>query len=256
MKIMTLTLLFNMLTPVLLFSQNTDWFQKGFYAEDPKKQIEFFTKSIEQGTDLFASYFCRASSKLSQKDVQGAIDDYSKCIELDSNDAGAYVSRGRAKQSIGVNYQEAVADILKAHEIAKRDSIAILLFDWLDLNKADCQGMIVFYNKVLKLFPVDLSVYNKLGYCYLASGEYSFALENFNNCIALQPKKIDAILGLTLVCYYQNDLVNAKKHLDQAKKVKPVLKKGVAGFEAFKKEGYSFTEKDNETLKVMFSEWK
>jgi len=86
--------------------------------------------------------------------------------------------------------------------------------------------------------------------------DYSASLENFNKSISLQPEKIDAFLGMTLVYYYKNDLVNAKKYFDQAKALKSILQQGISGFETYKKEGFICNKKDNEALRMMFSKWK
>jgi hypothetical protein len=47
MRKFILTLFFNILTPILMFSQDTDWFQKGVDATKTKDQIEYLTRSIE-----------------------------------------------------------------------------------------------------------------------------------------------------------------------------------------------------------------
>lgn len=256
MKTIILSLIFNGLVSLMLVAQNTDWFEKGLDADDPKQQVAFFTKSIEQGNELYAAYYCRAAAKLLLKDAQGAIDDYSKCIEIDSNDVAAYIGRGKAKQDIGVNYQEAVADIVKAKEMAEARSIPIVLYNGFYPKNQDCQGVILFYNKILKFCPDDPAVCNKLGFCYLAMGDDSLAVENFNKSIALQPKKTEAYLGLALVYYYKDDRVKAKRNFKQARALNPKLRQGQNGFESYKKEGYRFSDRDNEALKKMFARWK
>ncbi|MDP1623393.1 MAG: hypothetical protein Q8M08_13755 [Bacteroidales bacterium] len=244
------------LIPLMLDAQHADWFEKGLDASDPKEKIIYFTKCIDQEDDLAAAYFCRAGAKLECNDIQGAIDDYSKCIEIDPGDASAYFSRGLAKQSISPDDPDAVADIFKAYEIDPVNPSYINMVNELYLNKEDYPNAIIFYNQVLQLYPENLTVLGNLGYCYLAVKDYSSASDNFNKVISIRPEKIDAILGLALVYFYNNDPVNAKKQLDKARTLKPLLKQGVTGFEAFKKEGFIYNQKDNEALKAMFSAWK
>ena len=253
MKTKILILFLNGLIPMLLYAQNIDWFQKGLDTRDTKKQIEFFTKSIEQGSDLAAAYFCRAGAKLGQGDVQGAIDDFSKCIEIDPEDVGAYLGRALAKQHISIDYQGADADIMKSFELDPTNPSCFNLVNELYLKKKDCPNAIIFYHKVLKDFPDNAVVYCNLGYCYLETQDYSLALEYFSKAISSQTENINAILGITLVYYNSNDMANAKKWLDQAKELKPVLQQGVAGFETFKKAGYRFSDRNNEALKKMLT---
>jgi tetratricopeptide (TPR) repeat protein len=241
------------LISMILPAQNTDWFEKGLNATKSTEQIEYFTRSIELGNEVSASYYCRASAKLEHGDIQGAIDDYSKCIEIDPDDAGAYFNRGMAKLQASVDFNEAMADLVKAYEIDPANPVYINMVNDLYLKKEDYPQGIIFYNKVLKLYPGNASVYCNLGYCHLAMQDYSAAMENFNKSVSLQPEKIDAILGIALLYYYKNDRVNAKKNLDQAKALNPILQQGIAGFEAFKKGGCIYNDRDNEVLKTMFS---
>src|SRR5208337_830231 len=124
------------------------------------------------------------------------------------------------------------------------------------MEMEDYPNAIDIYNKVLAIDPNHRSTLDNLGYCYLAKNNYSAALEKFKKCIDLQPDLIDALIGITLTYYYQNDLVNAKKYLDRAKEVKPILKQGVNGYEIFKKEGWFYSDKDDNALKKMFVELK
>ena len=65
---------------------------------------------------------------------------------------------------------------------------------------------------------------------------------------------VDVTLGISLAYYYKNDKPNAKKYLDQAKQINPILNKGMEGLLELEKEGYSYSEKKKETLKIMFEE--
>ena len=58
----------------------------------------------------------RANVKNNLKDYKGAIADYNKAIEIDSNDAIAYVNRGIAKYLLK-DYKGSIADNNKAIEI-------------------------------------------------------------------------------------------------------------------------------------------
>ena len=99
---------------------------------------------------------------------------------------------------------------------------------------------------------------DNLGYYYLEKENYDKAIEKFNDCIKIgnDIDSVDAILGLSMAYFYKNDKQNAKKHLDQARQMKPVLKKGMEGLLDLEQEGYFYSEKKKETLKRMFDELK
>ena len=85
---------------------------------DFKGAIKDYTKAIElaapnyvqpniidyQEKDYYeyaAAYYNRGRAKRSLEDYKGAIADYTKAIELDSDDANAYFYRGDAKEMLG-----------------------------------------------------------------------------------------------------------------------------------------------------------
>ena len=61
-------------------------------------------------------YFDRGNSKYDLQDYRGAIQDYSKAIELDPSDAEAYYNRGLAKRKLQ-DYRGAIQDYSKAIEL-------------------------------------------------------------------------------------------------------------------------------------------
>ena len=61
-------------------------------------------------------YFNSGEAKYDQEDYQGALADYTKSIEINPNDAFAYVRRGEIYQTLE-NYQSAIAEYDKALDI-------------------------------------------------------------------------------------------------------------------------------------------
>jgi len=61
-------------------------------------------------------YFDRGNSKYDLQDYRGAIQDYSKAIELDPSNADAYYNRGNAKRKLQ-DYRGAIQDYSKAIEL-------------------------------------------------------------------------------------------------------------------------------------------
>ena len=76
---------------------------------------------FETQTLKFMWNFNQALEKYEAGNYQGAITDYDKAIEIDSQSAFAYYSRGIAKSKLG-DYQGAIADYTKALEINPQDA--------------------------------------------------------------------------------------------------------------------------------------
>ena len=78
---------------------------------------------FETQTLKFMLNFDQALEKYEAGNYQGAITDYDKAIEIDSQSAFAYYSRGIAKSKLG-DYQGAIADWNKAIEINPQNADA------------------------------------------------------------------------------------------------------------------------------------
>ena len=68
-------------------------------------------------------FVARAIDKVDLGDYRGAIADYNKAIELNPNDADAYVNRGVAKHHLE-DYRGAIADYSKAIELNPNVAVA------------------------------------------------------------------------------------------------------------------------------------
>ena len=78
---------------------------------------------IASANPLADNLFHSGVDKYMQGDYQGAIADYTKAIEINPQDVGAYTNRGIAKNGLK-DYQGAIADYNKALEINPKDAIA------------------------------------------------------------------------------------------------------------------------------------
>ena len=63
----------------------------------------------EENKDKFYQCILDACPKKSDKNYKGAIEDYTKAIEIDPSNAFSYLERGRAKEKLE-DYQGAIDD--------------------------------------------------------------------------------------------------------------------------------------------------
>ncbi len=70
-----------------------------------------------------AKYFNSGIKRLEQGDYQGAIDDFTKAIEINPKLVGAYYNRAIARHQLQ-NYQRAIADFTKVIQINPKDAKA------------------------------------------------------------------------------------------------------------------------------------
>lgn len=93
-----------------------------------------------------------ATMKHAMQDLKGAIEDYTKALELDTNQVEAYVGRGTCHMSLG-NQQDARADYLKYLE---RD-------------------------------PMNLDLYYSVAITYLSENNHAGALPHLDKAIQINP---------------------------------------------------------------------
>ena len=97
-----------------------------------------------------AEYLDRGCDKDDQKDSKGAIEDYTKAIELNPNYAEAYANRGCAKEELG-DKEGAIADWQKASDLGDEEAA-----QWIQEMKEKEPQKPIDNNVFTQLFNYDL----------------------------------------------------------------------------------------------------
>ncbi len=127
--------------------QGYTFFSQGRYAE----AISSFTKALEYRPDEVVVFNGRAGAYAGLGQVDKALDDLNRAIELDPDDPVAYGLRGTI------------------------------------LSKTDRQAAFDDLNRAIELSPEPALAYSDRGNVYLELGDYEAALADFNQAIALDP---------------------------------------------------------------------
>jgi tetratricopeptide (TPR) repeat protein len=113
-------------------------------------------------------YFNRGAERQKAGDLDGAIANYNKAIEIDPRYAAAYNNRGGERQAKG-DHDGAIADYTKAIEINPRFALAYYNRGDALKAKGDLEGTISDYNKYIELEPRDPDGYNALAWLLATS---------------------------------------------------------------------------------------
>ena len=119
-KGLTILVIAFLITSNLLWSDDTDWYQKGLDSKDNKEKIEFFNKDLEVNGPSKFTYFNLGNAKASMMDFQGAVESYDKAIEMDTLFYDAIFNRGLSKKNLG-DFQSAIDDFSKVIVFAPGD---------------------------------------------------------------------------------------------------------------------------------------
>ncbi len=134
-----------------------------------------------------------------------AIEEFNKAIQLNPNNAAAYVNRGeilcRERK-----YDDAIQDFSKAIQLDPDNADVYCSRGWIWKKKRKYDKAIEDYNKAIKLKPNDADIYNSRGLIWIKKDEYDKAIQDFDKAI-----QIDSGFG---EAYYNRGFVWEKKGKD------------------------------------------
>jgi len=139
------------------------------------RAIADYNRAIELDPKLAFAYGGRADAYRDRGELDRAVADYNRAIELDPDYADAYNGRGVAFEAKG------------------------------DMDKA-----IAYYNRALELDPKFVRAYNGRGNAYRAKGELNSAIADYNRAIDLDPNYVYAYSNRAAISEASGDLAKAR----------------------------------------------
>jgi hypothetical protein len=123
-------------------------------------------------------------SALVQRDYQQAITDYSRVIEIVSNNPQDYVRRGIAYMNTEQN-DEAIADFTRAIEIDRNNLEGYNLRGSAYINNEMYPQAVADFDKAISIDPNNAEIYHSRGVAYMASKEFAKAIADFRKVLEL-----------------------------------------------------------------------
>ena len=164
--------------------------------------IATYSRAIELNPNNAGAYNNRGIAYKEKGEHECAIEDYNKAIELNPKLASAYVNRGSAYGAKG-EFDRTLSDCNKAIELDPKlagaysnRGAAYSKKGELDLAIADC-------NKAIELDPKLAEAYSNRGVAYDGKGEHDLAIKDYTMAVKHQPDYAEA--------YYNRGLVYAEK---------------------------------------------
>ena len=146
----------------------------------------------ETNVQAAIAYEFRAYGELRTGDLNGAIADYDRAIQLNPKFAVAYCNRGVAKVQKG-DLDGAIADCDKAIQLNPKLAEAY----WAYCNrgvvkerKGDLNGALADYNQAIELNPKYAVVYRNRGNAKFRSGDFDGAIADFDRVIELSSQRV------------------------------------------------------------------
>jgi tetratricopeptide (TPR) repeat protein len=137
------------------------------------------------------AYLGRGLARKEGRDLDGALADFNRAIELTPNDAMAYVYRGRVKAVIH-NVEGAIADFNQAIEFDPKSKVALHDRGLAKRHKNDMDGAMVDFNHAIELDPKSASAYGDRGDLEMLMINLDAATADYSKAIELDPTASEA----------------------------------------------------------------
>ena len=178
----------------------TDWFEKGksfFNAKKYDDAIKAYDKAIEldpEPDNAAGAYFGRGVVYNMKGQLDRAIEDFNKSIELYPDYANVYVSRGYVYIKKG-QYDKAIMNFNKAIELYPDYANTYFGRGFAYYMKGQYDRAIQDYNKTIELDPNDAVAYDNRGNAYYMKGQHDRAILDYDKAIELAPNGAGAYFG-------------------------------------------------------------
>ncbi|HZZ77370.1 MAG TPA: tetratricopeptide repeat protein [Gemmataceae bacterium] len=156
-----------------------------FFAQgDFDQAIEFYTAAIDAKADA-KSYFCRGTAHLSKEELDKALADFDKAVQLDPTATYLRIDRSQLLQRMGKTAQgindldEALKHDAKNANILLQRGLLYVSIGMFDRARDDL-------SKAIEISPTYTAYINR-GYCLHQKKLYKDALTDFDQAIKLAP---------------------------------------------------------------------
>ncbi|MFK0731006.1 MAG: tetratricopeptide repeat protein [Gloeotrichia echinulata GP01] len=204
-------------------SENVQLYEQGLSkSKSGNKQgaIEDFTKAIEINPQYAKAFYERANARFFSGDYKGAVEDATAAINIDSKYVEAYSRRCGAYVNLA-EYQQADGDCTKALELNRKYIDAYVNRAAARVNLGKNQEAITDLTMVIESNPSDAQAYLNRGVAYYRIPDYKNAIADFNQAIGHNPQYAEAYNGRGFTRFQLGEKQGAIEDFTKALEIKP-----------------------------------
>ena len=156
--------------------------------------IEDYTRAINLDPNYVEAYKNRGMAYRNKGDYDLAIEDFGKAIQLNPNFAEAYFSRGVAYDEKG-EFDRAIQDYTEVIQLNPNFAEAYFGRGGTSVKQGDFDRAIEDFTEVIQLNPNSGEAYCSRGFTYAKNGDFDRASEDYSKAIQLNPNFAEAYFG-------------------------------------------------------------
>ena len=188
--------------------------------QDYQGALSDFNKAIELNSQDAYAYYNRGNVRRILEDNQGALSDFTKAIELNPDYALAYNDRGVTHSNLE-NYKDAIVDYTKAIELNPRYASAYYNRAVAHSNLKDYEDAIADYTKAIELDPDYELAYKNRGWASYSLGKFQEAIADYTNAIKINNKDPNNYLYRGIARFSIGEKQNAKADFLKSIEINP-----------------------------------
>ncbi len=166
------------------------WVNRGNYKyndNDLEGALFDYNKAIELKPDIARALAGRGVVRRNLGDYKGAIEDYNKALKYRPDDADSYSNRGVSKASLG-DLQGAMKDFQKAIELDSTNYMAYSNSGSALFKLERYKEAMKYYDKSIEIKPNYGDAYGNRGGARFQLGDLEGAMQDFNKALQLNPE--------------------------------------------------------------------
>jgi tetratricopeptide (TPR) repeat protein len=197
---------------VLTYNRNFVW----------KDEFSLWADAIAKSPRKARCYSERGNAYKNRGNLNEAISDYSKAMEIDPNYAAAYNNRGAAYLKKG-NAEQALFDCNKAIQLNPKVSFYYYNRANVYKSKGYFQQAVSDYSKAIAINPDFALAYHNRGSVYQERGSLNEAVSDYSKAIAIEPNLALTYYNRGNVYLANGDLIKAVSDYGRAIQIEPNL---------------------------------
>ena len=202
----------------------------GSHKDDCKTAVEYYDKAIALNSEYTDAYLSRAECKIELMDYDGTISDAENVLAVNEKNYTAHYYKGKANLELG-NIQTAIEDFTKAIELRPRyadpyfsrgTAYLMQAFDKDESHKhQSLTSALENYDAFIDLNKTSPAAYFDRGEVKMELHDYKGAIADFSKAISLDPDDYDAHTMKAICNYHYGYTEQALKEFDAITRMNP-----------------------------------